>query len=206
MRKIGSDSFFDRHVFREGERKNSEKIENAFSEEALPKQLDEIEQDLEKYNPEKRYRQVLIFWRAREFEKKERHPRWHWIFFGILFALVLYAFLTSNLIMSIIFILFGFLFYFYEKNEPKEYTFGVNNEGVFAQDRIYSFDSLENFWIFYEPGGIKELSLKSQKTFMPYISLPLGATDPNKIRDILLKRLPEKEHEKGLMSILERIL
>ena len=209
MRKIGSQSFFDRHAYSDWGEKKENKFKKVLKKNLPDRtnhQKKEIHKELTPYDPKKKHRQVLIFWQALEFEKKQRYPRWYLCFYAILFGLVLYTFLTNNLFMSIIFIIFGFLFSFYEKKKPENYTFGVTDDGVFAQDRLYDFDMLDSFWIFYEPGGIKELSLKSQKPFLPYINIPLGSANPIKIREIILKHLPEKKHTKGFVDIIEKIL
>ncbi|MDD3607741.1 MAG: hypothetical protein PHQ20_03010 [Candidatus Moranbacteria bacterium] len=209
MRKIGSQSFYNHQAFSKKTKEQNKKIKELFKKDNLAEETNDrrvSENELRFYQTENKRQDVLIFWQAKEYEKKNRHQIWYFYFYLILFGLVLYAFLTNNLLMSIIFILFGFLFYFYEKREPKEYTFGITKEGIFAQNRLYEFSALENFWIFYQPGGIKELSLKSQKPFLPYINIPLGSTDPIKIRKLLLNHLPEKQHERGLSDIIEKIL
>jgi hypothetical protein len=147
----------------------------------------------------------LFFWRADEFEKKEKNPRLFLILYLIVFGLIVFALFTDNIFMAIIFILFAVIFYFFNNKKPEVYTFGITSDGVFAQDHIYEFSSLENFWIFFNPEGKKELSLKSKKFFMPYISIPLGSADPVEIRKILINFLPEKEHNRGLGDILNDI-
>lgn len=147
----------------------------------------------------------LFFWRADEFEKKEKNPKLLLILYLIVFSLIVFALFTDNIFMAIIFILFTVIFYFFNNKKPEVYTFGITSDGVFAQDHIYEFSSLENFWIFFNPEGKKELSLKSKKFFMPYISIPLGSADPVEIRKILINFLPEKEHNRGLGDILDDV-
>jgi hypothetical protein len=209
MRKIGSQSFYDYHTFPRKTEEQNKKIQELFKKDNPAERTNDQRasgNELRFCQSKNKRQDVLIFWQAKEYKKKNRHQIWYFYFYLIIFSLVLYAFLTNNLLMSAIFILFGFLFYFYEKKEPEEYTFGITKEGVFAQNRLYEFSTLESFWIFYQPGGIKELSLKSQRPFLPYINLPLGPADPVKIRKILLNYLPEKQHEKGLSDIIEEIL
>lgn len=147
---------------------------------------------------------MIISWEAQRFENVERHPRWHLIIFVVLVGLLAYGLFTDNFLLSIISILVGLLIYMFEKMEPRNYKFGITPEGVFAHDKIYEYSHLEDFWIFYEPGGRKELSLKSEKTFMPYIHVPLGDANPTKVRKALIKFLPELEHEESFVDALER--
>lgn len=146
----------------------------------------------------------LAFWQAKEYEKIPRERNWYIFVFVSLFLLVAYALFTDNLLMAILFILAGSIVYLYEKKEPRIHDFGVTLEGVYAQNVVYEFSSLESFWIFYEPYGKKALSLKSKKSFLPYQHIPLGSANPAEIHDALIKFLPEVEQEAGLFDALEK--
>ncbi|HHX58866.1 MAG TPA: hypothetical protein GX706_03825 [Candidatus Moranbacteria bacterium] len=150
--------------------------------------------------------QFIMHWKADRFEDVDRHPRWHMIIFISLVVLLAYSLFSNNFLLAIIIILGGLLFYLFEKMPAKTFRFGITTEGVFAQDRIYEFSSLESFWIFYEPGkkGRKELSLKRKGNLLTHAHIPLGEVDPTKVRDILLRFLPEEEHQESFFDALER--
>jgi len=151
--------------------------------------------------------QVLYFWKAKEFEKRNRSRRWNIMVFSVLFFLVAYGFFTDNLLMSIVFVIAGLLIYLFENKEPEIFTFGITTEGVFAQNHFYSFSLLESFWIFYHPPLKKELLLKSKKPFLPFIHIPLGdSANPVRIRNLLINFIPEEEQEEGLGEIFEQIM
>jgi hypothetical protein len=105
-------------------------------------------------------------------------------------------------------IISGLLIFLFEKNDPKNYHFTICQTGIIANKRFYEFNEIEDFWIFYEPGpgGRKELSLKVDSYTAPYIHIPLGNEDPNKIREILLSYLPEELHKESLFDIMENII
>ncbi|MBI2053042.1 MAG: hypothetical protein HYT34_02235, partial [Candidatus Ryanbacteria bacterium] len=65
---------------------------------------------------------------------------------------------------------------------------------------------LKSFWVFYTPGGVKELSLKLEKALAPYLRIPLGDANPNEVRTFLLNYLPEKKQEDSLIDALMRYL
>lgn len=148
--------------------------------------------------------ELLINWKALDFEKKERPRNWYIAVFVILVLLVAYALFTSNLLMSILFILFGAVLYLYEKKQPQLFDFAITQEGVIAHNNLYEFDSLDSFWIFYEPGGKKILSLKSKKNYIPYIHIPLGNINPVEVRELLLDFIPEEKQDESLIDMFER--
>ena len=79
-------------------------------------------------------------------------------------------------------------------------------KGLKIDENIYAFDHLKSFWIFYDPPEIKFLSIESKKIFMPRIIIPIADENPNKIREFLLKYLPEIEQRESLIDILARRL
>jgi hypothetical protein len=149
---------------------------------------------------------ALFSWQAKQFENVPRSQRWYVLLFLMLVALLAYGLFTDNFLLGIIVILVGLVFYLFEKRESQTFTFAITSEGVQAHNRLYEFSSLEDFWIFYQPGGRKELSLKSSKKIMPYIHIPLGEADPSQVRGILLRFLPEVQHEESIVDSLERFI
>lgn len=192
---------FYQNRINERRKEKNEKITNLFKSKEI------IEKKVPKFISEKKSQtrlEAIYSWKAREFEKINRHPKWYLYFYIVLFALCTYALIINNLLLSILVILFGLIFYFLEKRTPKIYSFGITKEGVFVQDTLYLFSSIENFWIFYEPNGIKELSLKNRKNILPFTQIPLGEADPRKIREILVNFLPEKKREQTIWDLIER--
>jgi len=51
-----------------------------------------------------------------------------------------------------------------------------------------------------------ERIMNSKKLFMPTILIPLGDTDPNIIREHLLKFLKEERHEESITQTISRLL
>jgi len=150
--------------------------------------------------------EIIFSWEARQFENVPRHRGWYAVFFIILVVLLAYGLFSDNFLLGIIVILVGLLFYLFEKRESQVFKFAITTEGVRAHNNLYEFPSLEDFWIFYEPAGRKELSLKSSKRFIPYIHLPLGDANPLEIREVLLPFIPEIEHEESIVDSLERFI
>lgn len=148
----------------------------------------------------------LFSWEARQFENIPRSQGWYAILFLMLVGLLAFGLFTDNFLLGIIVILVGLVFYLFEKREAQIFKFSITLEGIRAHNHLYEFSSLEDFWIFYEPGGRKELSLKSSKKIMPYIHMPLGEADPAMLREILMRFLPEVQHEETLVDTLGRFV
>lgn len=85
-------------------------------------------------------------------------------------------------------------------------SFGIDGRGVRAGDRLFIFDDLRSFWIFYEPGVRAELSLRSRKVAMPYIHIPLGEMNPARVHEALSRYIPERRQQDSVVDHLSRHL
>lgn len=150
--------------------------------------------------------QTLIAWEAPEFVYYKKTSGWYAIMGLVGIILTIYAIATKNPIMAITFGLIFIVIFVYAEKKPLLLKFGITPKGIKVQDRIYYFDYLESFWIFYDPPLVKTLSVKSRKVLMPLIKIPLGKANPLEARKILLKYLEEKEQRESLIDVIARII
>lgn len=141
-----------------------------------------------------------IEWVAPEFTKYKKNTSWFiWLIF-IALVIIIIAIILKNFLWAIITILAAFTIYIYATKEPRKIKFSISGQGIQIDQKIYKFEDLKSFWIFYEPPEIKEISLRSKKNFMPYIKIPLGDQNPVEVRKILLKFLPERKHKESIID------
>ncbi len=145
-----------------------------------------------------------IKWQAPEFEQQEKSKSWFLIAGLIALGLFSWAVLTKNFIFALLIALAYFSISVYAIKRPKEIKLAVTSRGVRVGNTLYEYDNLRSFWIFYNPPHIRELSIRSRKTIMPYIKIPLGETNPVKIRKALVKYIPERKQEESLIDNLAR--
>ena len=143
-------------------------------------------------------------WQAPEFPKKQKAKSWFIIPAIITIVLGIFALVTESFLFLITIILAFLVFYIYANKEPKIIKFKINEKGLEIDERVYDFDSLRSFWIFYDPPEQKEISFRSQKTLLPYIRIPLADENPSEIRKFLLRFLLEKRHKESLIDIWMR--
>lgn len=150
--------------------------------------------------------EVRLHWRAPEFERFERDRKWYFFAALVLLVIIGYAVYTNGPVMAITFILIGVVGYIYLEKEPRILDFMITEDGVVAGQEIYEFENLKSFWIFYEPGDIKVISLRTDNHLIPYVHIPIDDQDPVKIREMLLEHIPEEKEEPGLVETLDRLL
>ncbi|QQS61555.1 MAG: hypothetical protein IPN70_01325 [Candidatus Moraniibacteriota bacterium] len=147
---------------------------------------------------------LKMSWQARENEKEDKNIL---ILFGIegaLTLIVIYAIINQNPIMAITFILVGIVLYLEFQKESPLLSFSIEVDGIHVNREVYPYENIESFWIFYEPGQRKIISLHTNGDLTPYVHIPIGDENPIKIREILEKILPEEPHPIRLVDILEK--
>ena len=147
-----------------------------------------------------------ISWQASEYAYVKKTPDWYWAVGILTIGFFVTALIFSNLLFSIFVLLGGFTIALYGARPPRMVSFSLSVEGVRIANRVYPYETLKSFWIFYHPPHIKELSIESQKMVMPHIKIPLGEENPAKIRAYLMQFLSERQQEESLIDVGTRFL
>jgi hypothetical protein len=150
--------------------------------------------------------QIIFSWKAREYEKMEKNKKWYLKGGFFLGLIIIGAFWLGFWLMGITFILIAIVGYIFTKRDPRLIEFKITKKAIEVDSKIYSFNDLKSFWIFYGLPQDSYVSIIRKKTYAPRIQLPIGETDPVKIRKVLLKFLPEKEQKEELSNIVERMI
>jgi len=148
---------------------------------------------------------VLYYWQAPEFETFEQDKKWFMYMAFILVAIIAYSVYVNSLIMSITFILIGVVGYMYIDKEARILDFMITDDGVVAGKEIFTYDRIKSFWIFYEPEGVRVISLHIESYLTPYVHIPIHDEDPVKIREALLQNIEEIKQEHNIVDTLERL-
>ncbi|MCX6763187.1 MAG: hypothetical protein NTZ97_00410 [Candidatus Moranbacteria bacterium] len=149
---------------------------------------------------------ALHQWQAVEYEVYRADPKWYLVMILLLLGIVAYAVYTNSPLMAITFILIGVLGYIFFHREPKTLTFSITKKGVWAGKELAEFEKIDSFWIFYEPEDIKVVSFRMKGRLIPYIRIPVGGEEPVKLREILIKHIPERKQKMGFVDKFEQIL
>ncbi len=134
-----------------------------------------------------------ISWQTHEYEFRHKGPDWFWAFGIIVVALALVALITNNILFAVLILLGAFTITHYAKREPDILDYEINNKGVKVGKTLYTYTSLESFWI-SEHEDKKKLILKSKKMIMPILVFPItNEVSADEARELLKKFLHEEE-------------
>jgi hypothetical protein len=135
----------------------------------------------------------IIKWEA--FEYKHTHKQIDWyIALGIIATAASAAtFMLGNILFGIFIILGAFTLAMYSKRKPGMMHMEIGTRGILFNNRVYPYNSLKSFWV-KDSEEEPKIIIQSNKMFMPYIIIPLGNTDPEKVREFLFEYIEEEEH------------
>lgn len=123
-----------------------------------------------------------------------------------LLAIVAYALYTNSPLMAIVFILIGMVGYLLMNRPPEITPFSISDKGVTVGKEFYGYDDIRSFWILENhPDFPKHLIIQTDGALVSHVHVPLAEQRPDAIRDILLRYVPEKKYEPGLIDTIEKM-
>ncbi|MBI4225358.1 MAG: hypothetical protein HY617_03425 [Candidatus Sungbacteria bacterium] len=144
-------------------------------------------------------------WTAFEHEQVDFGHAWYAVPGGIMAILFALALWVQNYFFALFVIIAFATFMLFRNQPPRKIAFSISHDGIRAGKTLYQISRIKSFWIFNRPEH-PELSLETSQTFSPYVRLPLGTTDQQHVRELLLTLLPEEQHQQFLMDEIMRII
>lgn len=148
---------------------------------------------------------ILLTWEADEYFHHDKGADWYWWVGLVAVALLGFAIYQRSFLFGVLILVGWFTVVLYAIRPPRTLKFSLTERGMLVESTLYPWQSLKSFWVFYNPPLHKDLSLESKKAIMPYIKIPLGQTDPEKIREIVKKYLPEAEQQESMIENLSHL-
>lgn len=147
-------------------------------------------------------RSKKIQWTALSHIKVEKSTDWFWIIGIVGIGGAVLAIYFNNILFALLIMIGIFTLFMQAHSEPKNQEFEINRKGVVIGEVLYPYSTLESFWVIDEDGWDRDrILVKSKKTLMPIITMPLGEdNDPDEIRDYLLEYLDEEHMEESLIE------
>lgn len=135
---------------------------------------------------------VLLSWQApaRVFKKRSRE---FWsTALSIAFLLGVILFFIKEWLLIIVIVSAIFVYYVLSNVPPENIEHQITNRGIRTAGRSYSWEEFLQFWV-CQRHGQKILNLETIMRIPGRLELLLGDQDEKKVKDLLLKYLPEEE-------------
>ncbi len=145
--------------------------------------------------------EALISWNAPAHFYVEKRQDWYWAVGIITLAITAVCIIFGQIITGIFVIVAAVALVLHASRPPHRISCEINDRGLFIDDVLYPFLTLESFWIPHDAMPPKMI-LKSHKIFMPFIVVFIEEVDPEKVREIMLKYIAETEHREPFLKHL----
>jgi len=142
-------------------------------------------------------------WSALEYEEKSRSNDWFWALGIIVIAGSIASIIFANYFFAALLIISGVLLGFFAIKKPETVPYELNNKGLKIKSRLYPYEKMKAFYVETENKPL--LFIKSQRFFMPILSMPIEPRLANSIHNIMLGKdvLEEKMTEHPYEKIME---
>ncbi|MCE9549113.1 hypothetical protein K8Q98_01810 [Candidatus Nomurabacteria bacterium] len=135
-------------------------------------------------------------WSALEYEEKERTADWFWALGIVIVTSALASIIYSNYFFATLLLLSGALLGFFAIKKPDVVNYELNDKGLKIGTRIFLYENIKSFWVANTPelGEHPKLFIKSERAFMPIISVPVIGEYITHIKSMMVaKNIPEEE-------------
>lgn len=150
-------------------------------------------------------------WSALEYEEKDRSQDWFWALGIIVVTSAIAAIIYANYFFAVLLFLSGLLLGFFAVKKPDMVSYELNPKGLQIRARLYPYENIKSFWVQVGSKGDINLNpvffVKTERGFMPVISIPIENNLAFSIRSIMLsKNVPEEEmKEHPSLKIMEML-
>jgi hypothetical protein len=150
-------------------------------------------------------------WTALEYEDKERDPDWFWALGIIVVTATLASIIYENYFFAVLIVLSGSLLGFFAKKKPDVVSYELNEKGLRVRSRLYPYENIKSFWIQIPHGDEVDakdlLFIKTERFFMPIISIPIDVSLADDIKSIMYSKNIEEEEmrEHASEKIMDRL-
>lgn len=137
--------------------------------------------------------------------KKERSSSWYIWAIVVALALVIWGYLTTQYILSIVVILLVWVFFLIENNSPEIVSVTIDENGVLISESFYDFPKIETFAVIYNSNVPLYLRIRFKSRWLKIVDIPLewkiNAAD---LRAFLLQYI--EEDSKTEMSTTDKLV
>lgn len=147
-----------------------------------------------------------FIWEAHEYYFQAKTNDWYWAVGIIGVSIAIISIIYGNILFAVLVLLSTFALCIFGAKEPRLVRFEINKSGILIGKSLFPFGTLDSFWVEDNKhiGRPSQLFIKSKKTMVPMIAIPLEGMDPEDIRDFLLDHLFEDHHAEPLgQKVLE---
>ncbi len=137
--------------------------------------------------------QDSLKWQAPEYHHYKRSTDWFWAVGIITLCISILAFIFDNALFGILILLSAGVLIFYVLHVPEDVDYEINKKGVVIGKELHPYLTIEAFWLETDNNIEPKIILKSKKSLLPYIIIPVHKDSADEVASVLRNFLEEKE-------------
>ena len=142
---------------------------------------------------------ATISWEGRPYAPTQKGVDWFWALGIVTIALFIAALLLGNTLLGLLILVAGGVSALTAAKPARVVTYTVSTRGIAIDDQLYPYSTLESFYIDEEDVLGPQLLVRSQKTFMPLLSIRLPADQVDEIEELIASKIPEEYLEESIL-------
>jgi hypothetical protein len=139
-------------------------------------------------------------WQAYEYFHTEKTSTWFWVVGIIAVTAAIISILLGDIILAILILIAAITLSMHAHKAPPLTNVELNEKGIVYDNIFHPYKSLDSFWV--EEDHFPKILLKSKKTLMPLIVIPVMEIHPEVIREFLRNYLQEEKLEQPFLQKL----
>jgi len=150
---------------------------------------------------------AILHWEMPEYAHHEKSKTWFFIAGIVVLAIIIYALITAEYTMAIVFALLAGVYYILHNETPRNVTVSITTLGIIVDKDFFQFSDIQNFWIVYQPPKVGALYLRPVKRTASDIRIELMEQNPMVLRNLLKTQIKELQGEgENLVDKMTRLL
>jgi len=125
-----------------------------------------------------------LAWSALEYEDKVRNPDWFWALGVIVVATSVATIIFGSYFFAALILISGGMLAYFAKKEPRTIYYELNEHGLKIGAQVYLYENIKSFHI--ETQTRPTLFVKTERLFMPVLSIPINPDFAEEVEQILL--------------------
>jgi hypothetical protein len=146
---------------------------------------------------------VFAKWQTFSYPHYERGVVWYAVTGLIAGIILLAAFWTFNFLLAVVVLMVAVVMVIQGGVRPPTIEIEINTLGIRRGARFYSYKSIDNFWIVYDP-PIKSLHLIVPRSLFPTVHIPIDGENPVELRTIL-KQFIREDLDRDTEPVLDSV-
>jgi len=120
---------------------------------------------------------TIFAWEAYEFKDRDMKADWFWALGIIALAGSVASFIWGNFLFGVFIILASIAVVHLGTQKPRRITYEITTGGVVYEGVFYPFETLHAFWLQETDPSDRKLLLRSERMFVPLLTLPFETED-----------------------------